>query len=133
MQKFLSLLFPNPTSNSKLQFLPVSPREEESHVTLDDETIKTVTHLPMAIPNASRYSLPSHLPPISTNLKAVAVVLCLIIITHKSQECYVDWTHPKLESFKMQTKVLTKATEDLEITEKFNDQLLTQLSSKCKD
>lgn len=69
----------------------------------------------MAVPNAPRYPLPNHLPAISANLQAIAVVLCLIIITHKSQEGNVYRSHPKLESFKVQTKILTKATEDLEI------------------
>lgn len=96
-----SLLFPNPTSHPKLQFLPVSTREEKSHVSLNDETIKTVTHLSVAVPYAPRHSLPYHLPSIPTHFQAVAIVLCFIVITHKPQECYVDRGHTQLESFEM--------------------------------
>ena len=128
-----SLLFPYPSCHSKLQFFTVSPWEEQSHVALDNETIKTVTHLSMTVPYAPGHPLPNHLPPIPTHLKAVAIVLCLIIITHKPQECYINRRDPKLEGFKMQAKVLTKATENLKI-EKRNPTIslipLTKSSNK---
>lgn len=38
--KIQLLLFPNPTGNPELQLLPISPREEECHVAVNDETIK---------------------------------------------------------------------------------------------
>ncbi|GFY94945.1 protein with RING/U-box and TRAF-like domain [Actinidia rufa] len=40
----------------KLQILAISSREEERHVAMDDETIKTVTNLPVAVPYASSAS-----------------------------------------------------------------------------
>ena len=70
----------------------------------------------MAVPNASRHSLSYHLPTISAYFETVAVVLGLIIIAHESQEYYVDKSHSELESFEMQTKVLTKTIENLHNT-----------------
>lgn len=114
-----SLLFPYPSCHSKLQFFPVSPREEQGHVALDNETVKTITNLSVTVPYAPRNPLKNQFPPVPTHLKAVAIVLCLVIITHKPQECYINWSHSKLEGFKMQAKVLTKAAKNLKI-EKIN-------------
>jgi hypothetical protein len=55
------------------------------------------------------------------------MVLCLIVIAHKPQECYVDWGHPEVECFKMQTKILTKAAKNLKIGVK----KLASKSFKC--
>jgi hypothetical protein len=53
------------------------------------------------------------------------MVLCLIVIAHKPQECYVDWGHPEVECFKMQTKILTKAAKNLKIgVKKFSEQII---------
>ena len=85
---------------------------------MDDETIKTVTNLPVAVPYASRDALPNHLPPTPSNFKTVAVVPCLVIITHEPQEGYVDGSYPELECFKMQTEILPETTENLAIGQK---------------
>lgn len=69
----------------------------------------------MAVPYATWLSLPGYLPPIASNLKTIAVLLCIIFITHETQERYVDWSHPELEGFEMQTEILPKATEYLYI------------------
>lgn len=71
----------------------------------------------MAVPYTTWLSLPGYLPPMASNLKTVAVLLSIIFITHETQECYVDWSHPELEGFKMQTEILPKATEYLDIRE----------------
>lgn len=113
IDKFPLLFFPNPTGNPKLQFFTITPGKEEGHVALNDETIKTVANLSVAVPYGSGHPLPRHLPTIPTDLKAVGVILCLVIVTHESQERYVDWSHPQLECFKMQAEVLPKATKNL--------------------
>ncbi|KAF4393400.1 hypothetical protein F8388_023204 [Cannabis sativa] len=109
------LFFPNSTSHPKLQLFPVSPREGESHISLDNETIKTVTNFSVTVPNASWNPLPYHLPPMSTHFKTVVITLCLNIITHKPKESYVDGSCTELESFKMQTKILAKTAENLQV------------------
>lgn len=82
--KVQSLFFPNPSGYSKFQFLPVTAREEESHVPLNDQTVKTVANLAVTIPNCSRHPLPCHLPSVSAYLETVGIVLCVIIIAHKT-------------------------------------------------
>jgi hypothetical protein len=72
-----------------------------------------VSNLPMAIPDAAGSSLPYHLPTISPNLKAIAVVPCLIFIAHETKESHVYWCHSKLEGLKMQAEVLPKTMENL--------------------
>lgn len=111
----VSLLFPDSTSYPEFQFLPISTREKEGHISLYNETIETVPDFPVAVPDAPWHPLPDHLPPISAHLKTVAVVLCLIIVTHEPQECNIYRRHPELESLKMQAKVLTEATENLKL------------------
>lgn len=131
--KFPSLFFPYSSCHSKLQLLPLSPWEEQSHVTLDNETIETVTNLPMTVPYAPGYPLPNHFPPTPTYLKAVAIIFCLVVVTHKPQESYINRRDAKLKRFEMQAKVLTKATENLKI-EKRNPTIsaipLTESSEK---
>lgn len=87
---------------------------------MDDETVKTIADFAVAVPYASRHTLPDHLSPISTNLKTVSVVFRLVVITHKPQECYVDWSHSKLKGLEVQAEILTKATKNLEIHQKLD-------------
>lgn len=101
LAKLHSLFFPNPSGNSKFQFLPVTAGEEESHVPLDDEAVKTVANLAVTISNCSRHPLPCHLPSVPAYLETVGIVLCIIIVAHKPQKCYVDWSHSQLKSFEM--------------------------------
>lgn len=110
-----SLFFPDPSGHPELQFLPVATGEEESHVALDDEAIETITDFAVAVPYAPRHTLPDHLSPIPTDLKTVTVVFRLVVITHKPQECYVDWSHSKLKGLEVQAEILTEATKNLEI------------------
>lgn len=88
-----SLFFPDPACHSQLQLLPVAAREEERHITMNDQTIIAVPYLPMAVSDASWDPLPYQFPAIATHFKTVTVVLCLIILTHESQECHIHWRH----------------------------------------
>ena len=72
-----------------------------------------VSDLLVAIPDAPRVSLPDKLSVISSNLEAVTVVLCFCLIPHETQKRHVNRSHPKLEGFEMETKILTKTVEDL--------------------
>lgn len=107
------LLFPDATSDPELQLLPVTTREEQRHVPLDDEAVVAVPHLPVAVADAPRGALPDHLPPIGTNLKAVAVVLRLVLVPHETEEGHVYRCHPKLERLKVQAEVLPEAVKHL--------------------
>lgn len=80
---------------------------------MDNEPIETVPNFSMAVPGASGYPLPYNFPSISTHLETIAVVLCVIVIAHEPQKSYVYWSRTELESFEMQAKVLTIATENL--------------------
>jgi len=64
----VGLLFPDPPSHPQLQLLPVTAREEQRHIPLDDEAIMAVTDLAVAVTDASRSTFPYHFPPITTNL-----------------------------------------------------------------
>jgi hypothetical protein len=64
----VGLLLPDPPSHPQLQLLPVTAREEQRHVPLDDEAIMAVTDLAVAVTDASRSTFPHHLPPVTTNL-----------------------------------------------------------------
>ena len=72
----------------------------------------------MAIPNAPRHTLPTQLSSISSYLKAVSVILCIIVIPHESQESNVNRSQTELERFKMKAEVLPKAAENLECKNK---------------
>lgn len=108
-----SLLLPNSTRDAQLELLAVPAREKESHATLNNKTVKTVPHLAVAVSDAAWDPLPDHLAAIASNLKAVAVILCLHIISHESQKCYVNWCIAKLECLEMETEILPKATKNL--------------------
>jgi hypothetical protein len=107
------LLLPNSTCDPQLELLAVPAREKESHATLNDEAVKTVPHLAVAVSDAARDSLPDHLAPIAAHLKAVAIVFCISIISHEPQKCYVNRSIAKLKSLKMETKILPAATKNL--------------------
>jgi hypothetical protein len=107
------LLLPNSTCDPQLELLAVATREKESHATLNDEAVKTIPNLAVAVSDAAGDSLPDHLAAIAANLKAVAVVLCLRIISHEPQKCYVNRSIAQLECLKMETKILPKATKNL--------------------
>lgn len=110
----LILLFlPYPSCNSQLQLLPVPTGEEKCHVSLDNETIMAVPDLSMAIPDAPWSTLPYEFPSICTNLQAVTIVPCFILITHETKECHIYRGHAKLKGFEVKAKILTKTMEDL--------------------
>lgn len=114
------LLLPDPAGDPQLQLLSVAPREEQRHVPLDDEAIMAVPHLPVAVPDTSGGALPYHFPAICADLKAVAIVPCLIFITHETEKGHIDWCHPKLEGLKVQAEVLPETVEDLLTRQQFN-------------
>ena len=107
------LLLPNPACDPKLELFAVSPREEESHVSLYDQPIMTIPDFPMTISNAPWRSLPQQLPVIPTNLEAIAIIPSLILIPHEPKESHVNWRHPQLKRLKVQAKVLPEAMEHL--------------------
>ncbi|MFS7988371.1 hypothetical protein Hanom_Chr11g01034051 [Helianthus anomalus] len=72
----------------------------------------------MTVSYASRDSLPCHLPPVPSNLQAVAVVLRLVIVPHKSQERDINGRHSQLERLKMETEVLAVTTKYLKCQKK---------------
>jgi hypothetical protein len=111
---FWTLLFlPYPPGNSKLQLLPIPTREEKCHISLNYETVMTIPDLPVAISDTSRGTLPYKFPAISSDLKAIAIIPSLSLITHETEECHINRGHAKLESFKVKAEVLTKTMEDL--------------------
>lgn len=107
------LFLPYSPCNSKLQLFSVAPREKQSHIPLYNKPIVAVPHLPVTIPYASRGSLPYEFPAISPNFQAITVVSGLCLITHESEKCHVNRSHPELKSFKMEAEVVTEAIEDL--------------------
>lgn len=107
------LLFPDPAGDPELQLLPVATGEEQRHVPLDDEAVVAVPHLPVAVADAPGGTLPDHLPPVGTDLEAVAVVLRLILVPHETEECHVYRCHPKLERLKVEAEVLPEAVKHL--------------------
>jgi hypothetical protein len=107
------LLFPYPTSDPELELLPVTAGEEEGHVPLDDEPIMAVPHLPVAVTDAPGGALPYHLPAIGTDLQAVAVVLCIVLVPHETEKCHVHRCHPKLEGLEVKAKVLPETVKYL--------------------
>jgi hypothetical protein len=109
------LLFPYPTGDPELELLPVTAGEEEGHVPLDDEPIMAVPHLPVAVTDAPGGALPYHLPAIGTDLQAVAVVLCIVLVPHETEKCHVHRCHPKLEGLKVKAKVLPETVKYLRL------------------
>lgn len=107
------LLFPYPPCDAKFELFPISSREEKGHVALNNETIMTISDLPVTISNASWCALPDELPAISSNLQAIAVVPSFCLITHKTKKCHINRSHTKLKCLKMETKILSKAVKDL--------------------
>ena len=116
------LLLPDPASDPQLQLLPVTTGEEQRHVPLDDEAVMAVPRLPVAVADAPRGALPYHLPAISTHLKAVAVVLRLVLVSHETKEGHVYRCHPKLEGLKVQAEVLPEAVKHLLKVTKYQEQ-----------
>ncbi len=110
---WILLLLPYPPSNSQLQFFSIPTREEESHISLDNETIMAVPYLLVAISDTSCGALPYEFPPICPNLKAITIVPSLILVTHETEECHVNRGHAKLEGFKVKAEILTKTMKDL--------------------
>jgi hypothetical protein len=110
---WILLFFPYPPSNSQLQLLSIPTWEEESHVSLDNETIMAVPDLSVTISDTSWGTLPYEFPTICANLKAITIVPSLILIAHETEECHVNRGHAELEGFKMKAEVLTKTMKDL--------------------
>lgn len=77
------LFFPNSTGDTKLQLLSVTTREEESHVSMDNQTIVAISNLPVTISNAPRHPLPGKFSAIATHFQAVAEVPCFAIFPKK--------------------------------------------------
>lgn len=73
----------------------------------------TVSDFLMAISNASRAALPYLSASVSTYLQAVAVAPGFSFVAHEAEERHVNRSHTKLESFKVETEVLTETVEDL--------------------
>ena len=59
------------------------------------------------------FTLSFGFPTIGSHLAAIAETLGLNLITHESKECHVDRWRAKLEGFKVEAEVMTKAVEDL--------------------
>lgn len=78
------LFFPDTTSHSQLQLLPVATGKEEGHVPVDDQPIVAISDLPVIVSYAPRHSLPCKFSAIATHLKAVAEVPCLAVFAEKS-------------------------------------------------
>ena len=110
----VGLLFPDPPSHPQLQLLPVTAREEQGHVPLDDEPVVAIPDLPVTVSDAPRHPLPDHLAPSAPNLQAVAVVLGLSVVAHEPEEGDVHGRHAQLESLEVQAEVLAEAAENLE-------------------
>jgi hypothetical protein len=72
-----------------------------------------VPNLPVAISYTPWHAFPNKFPTISPNLQAVAVIPSFCLITHESEECHINRSHPKLESFKMKAEILAKTVENL--------------------
>ena len=68
----------------------------------------------MAISDASRDTLPSHLTINASNLQAVGVVLGFGVVSHEPEEGDVHRRHAQLEGLKVQAEVLPKAAENLD-------------------
>jgi hypothetical protein len=109
----IGLLLPDPAGYPKLQLLPVTPREEQCHVPLDDEAIMAVPNLAVAVTDASWRAFPYHFSPITTNLETIGIVPCFIFIPHKTQESHVNRCHSELEGLKVQAEVLPKTMKYL--------------------
>lgn len=73
-----------------------------------------IPYLAVAVAYAAGSALPDHLAAICTNLKTIAVVACLILVSHETQECHVYWCVAQLEGLKMKAEVLTEAVKYLE-------------------
>lgn len=86
----------------------LSPPEKQSFM-----TIETITYKLMAVSYASCNPLPQRLPPITCNLKTVAVLLGLRLIAHEMQECYVKRRNSHQKSLEVQAEILSKATENI--------------------
>lgn len=99
--RFGLLLFPDSTSHSQLEFLPITSREVECEISWDDESILTVPDFPVTVTNASRDPLPCQFTSMSSYFQAVTELLCLVLISHETKECHVHWSHPQLERFKV--------------------------------
>lgn len=67
----------------------------------------------MAVSYAPWNSLPCQLPHVPANFKAVTVMFRFLVVTHKAEERYIDWSHSKLKSLEMQAEVLAEATKNL--------------------
>jgi len=109
----LPLLPPDAAGDPQLELLPAATREEKHHVPVDDQPIKAVPHLPVAVPDAPRRALPCQLPPAPAHLQAVPKALRLALLAHEPQERHVHWRHPKQECLKVQAEMLPETLEDL--------------------
>ena len=109
-----SLLLPDAASHSQLELLPGAAGEEEGHVAVDDEAVKAVSHLLVAIADAPGRALPRQLPPVPAHLQAVAEIPGLTLFTHETQECHVYRRHPKQERLEVEAEVLSETLENLQ-------------------
>lgn len=119
INKTSSQLFPYPSCDSKFQLIYVTTREKKGHVSLDNQPVVAIANFSMTISYASWNALPSEFSPATTYFQAVTEFLGIVVVTHKSQKCNVNRRNSQLESFKMETKELPKATENLETAQRF--------------
>lgn len=105
------LLLPDPSGDSELELFPVSAGEEESHVSLNYESVVAVSHFPVAVSDASRRSLPYQLPTVSADLEAVAIVPSLVLVSHEPQERHIHRSHSQLERLEVEAEILPETME----------------------
>lgn len=109
----LAFLLPDAASDSQLELLPVAAREEEGHLSVDDQAVVAVPHRPVAVPDAPRRALPRQLPSFPAHLQAVAEALCLALLAHEPQERHVHRRHAQQERLEVQAEVLPETFENL--------------------
>jgi len=65
------LFLPDSASDTELELLPVTGREKQGHVPLDDEPIVAILDPPVTVNDALGHLLGDHLAPGAPNLQAV--------------------------------------------------------------
>jgi len=108
---FRLLLFPDSTSHSQLEFLPITSREVECEVSWDDKTVLTVPDFPLTVTDASWDPLPCQFASVSSYFQAVTELLRLVLVSHETKKRHVHWCHPQLERLEVQTELSPKTVE----------------------
>lgn len=71
-----------------------------------------VTDFAVAVSDAPRGSFPYEFPSVGTNLEAVAVIPCFVLIAHETEEGHVYRSYSKLKRFEVQAEVVPKTLEN---------------------